>query len=55
MNESAAEGGTADSLMRCSVYHTQVEPLSLITFLLCIAAAVGIALVLLHMLSLWFK
>ena len=28
------------------------EPLSLLTFLLCIAAAVGILMVLLHMLSL---
>ena len=35
--------------------HTQVEPLSLFTFLLCIAAAVGVAMVVLHMLSLWFK
>jgi len=33
------------------MHHTRVEPLSLLTFLLCIAAAVGIALMLLHMLS----
>jgi len=34
---------------------TKVEPLSLLTFLLCIAAAVGVALMLLHMLSQLFK
>ena len=31
------------------------EPLSLLTFLLCIAAAVGVLIVVLHVLSLLFK